>query len=44
MVLLGGKPKGTQTEQHDMFFGIAKTLKDLIPQFNQFSPESKGIR
>jgi hypothetical protein len=42
MVLLGGKPKGRHTEQHDMFFGIAETLKDLIPQFNQFWPEAKG--
>jgi hypothetical protein len=25
-----------------MFFGIAETLKDLIPQFNQFWPEAKG--
>jgi hypothetical protein len=42
MVLLGGKPKGRHTEQHDMFFGIAESLKDLIPQFNQFWPEAKG--
>jgi hypothetical protein len=42
MVLLGGKPKGRHTEQHDMFFGIAESLKELIPQFNQFWPEAKG--
>ena len=42
MVLLGGKPKGRHTEQHDLFFGIAESLKDLIPQFNQFWPEAKG--
>jgi len=42
MVLLGGKPKGRHTEQHDVFFGIAESLKDLIPQFNQFWPEAKG--
>ena len=42
MVLLGGKPKGRHTEQHDLFFGIAESLKDLIPQFNRFWPEAKG--
>ena len=42
MVLLGGKPKGRHTEQHDIFFGIAESLKELIPQFNQFWPEAKG--
>lgn len=42
MVLLGGKPKGRHTEQHDVFFGIAESLKELIPQFNQFWPEVKG--
>lgn len=42
MVLLGGKPKGRHTEQHDIFFGIAESLKELIPQFNHFWPEAKG--
>lgn len=42
MVLLGAKPKGRHTEQHDLFFGIAESLKELIPQFNQFWPEAKG--
>jgi hypothetical protein len=32
MILLGCKPKGRNTEQHDIFFGIAKELKDLVPQ------------
>jgi len=42
MVLLGGKPKGRHTEQHDVFFGIASSLKALIPDFNAFWPEAKG--
>jgi hypothetical protein len=32
MLLLGCKPAGRFTEQHDVFFGIGKTLSDLIPQ------------
>lgn len=42
MVLLGCKPDGRFTEQHDIFFGIADSLKDLAPSFNQFWPEAKG--
>jgi Domain of Unknown Function (DUF1543) len=42
MVLLGGKPKGRHTEQHDVFFGIANSLNELIPDFNYFWPEAKG--
>lgn len=42
MVLIGCKPKGRHTEQHDIFFGIAEELKDLIPQLERFWPEAKG--
>jgi hypothetical protein len=42
MVLLGCKPAGRHTEQHDVFFGIGETIKHLIPQFLQFWPEAKG--
>lgn len=42
MVLLGCKPKGRHTEQHDIFFGIARTAKDLIPDIIAFWPEAKG--
>jgi hypothetical protein len=31
MILLGCKPTGRNTEQHDIFFGIAKELRDLVP-------------
>lgn len=42
MLLLGCKPKGRNTEQHDIFFGIGKTLKDLVPQIIQSWPEAEG--
>lgn len=42
MVLLGSKPAGRNTEQHDMFFGIGKDLADLVPQMIAFWPETKG--
>lgn len=42
MVMLGCKPEGRYTEQHDIFFGIGKSLKELLPQMKQFWPEAKG--
>jgi len=42
MILIGGKPDGRLTEQHDVFFGIANELKDLIPSMNSFWPEIEG--
>jgi sulfite reductase alpha subunit-like flavoprotein len=42
MIMLGCRPKGRYTEQHDIFFGIAKSLKDLIPEMKAFWPEAKG--
>ncbi len=42
MVLLGCKPLGRHTEQHDIFFGIARNLKELIPAMRSFWPEAKG--
>jgi hypothetical protein len=41
MVLLGCKPKHRLTEQHDIFFGIANSLKELSSQFYNFWPEGK---
>lgn len=38
MVILGCTPKGRLTEQHDIFFGIGHTLKDLIPAMKAFWP------
>lgn len=42
MLMLGCKPEGRLTEQHDIFFGIGSSLKDLIPQIKNFWPEAKG--
>ena len=42
MILLGSKPKGRRTEQHDIFFGIAETLKDMVPFIIESWPEAKG--
>lgn len=41
--MLGCKPPGRLTEQHDIFFGIASSLKDLVPQMQAFWPEAHGI-
>ncbi len=41
MVLIGCKPIGRHTEQHDVFFGIANELKELIPVFEKFWPEAR---
>lgn len=40
-VLLGATPQGRLTEQHDIFFGIAGCLNDLVPAFENFWPEAK---
>ncbi len=43
MMLLGCRPAGRLTEQHDIFFGIGNSMKDLIPVIKNFWPEAKGI-
>jgi Domain of Unknown Function (DUF1543) len=40
MVLLGSKAPDRHVEQHDFFFGIAYTLKDLVPQMMAFWPDA----
>lgn len=40
MLLLGSKPPGRNTEQHDVFFCIGKALKDLVPDIKAFWPEA----
>jgi hypothetical protein len=42
MLLLGCRPPGRHVEQHDFFFGIAPSLKELIPDIKSFWPEAKG--
>ena len=41
MVLAGATPPGRHTEQHDVFFGIAENIRELIPQVIAFWPEGK---
>ncbi len=40
--MLGCRPAGRFTEQHDIFFGIGENLKSLIPKMKAFWPEAKG--
>ncbi|WP_312698556.1 DUF1543 domain-containing protein [Sphingobacterium mizutaii] len=42
MVVVGGKPEGRFTEQHDVFFGIADELKELVPSMFEFWPALEG--
>ena len=41
MVMLGCKPHGRYTEQHDIFFGIGRELKDLAEEMYAFWPEAQ---
>ncbi|MES2775775.1 MAG: DUF1543 domain-containing protein [Bacteroidota bacterium] len=42
MILIGCKPAGRHTEQHDIFFGVGETMKDLVPAALAFWPEANG--
>lgn len=42
MLMLGCRPDGRFTEQHDIFFGIAQNLRELVPDIKAFWPEAKG--
>ena len=42
-LLLGCKPNGRNTEQHDVFFGIGTSLKDLLPQIENFWPDAVKV-
>jgi hypothetical protein len=41
MLLLGCRPPGRFTEQHDILFAIGNTPKDLVPDICTFWPEAK---
>jgi hypothetical protein len=43
MVLIGATPTGRHTEQHDVFFGIADSLSNLLPAMKEFWPEAADI-
>ena len=38
MLLVGCKPAGRHIEQHDVFFGVGESVKDLITAINDFWP------
>lgn len=40
MILLGSKAPARNVEQHDYFFGIASSLKELVPAMRAFWPEA----
>lgn len=40
MLLLGSKAPQRNVEQHDYFFGIAHSLKELVPHIKAFWPEA----
>lgn len=42
MAIIGCTPTGRFTEQHDVFFGIGKTLRELVPEMNAFWKEAEG--
>lgn len=42
MILLGCKPKGRYTEQHDLFFAVAESIAALKTEIAEFWPESDG--
>jgi hypothetical protein len=42
-LLLGCKPHGRNTEQHDVLFAIGHSLKELVPQIENFWPGAGKI-
>lgn len=42
MILVGCRPPGRFTEQHDVFFGIGESVTKMIPHIVRFWPEAKG--
>ena len=42
MVQLGGRPKGRLIEQHDIFFGVANQVSELVDDINHHWPEVKN--
>jgi hypothetical protein len=41
-VLVGATPPGRHIEQHDIYFGIAQNIQEIVPQIEQFWPEAAG--
>lgn len=42
MAQLGARPKGRLIEQHDIFFGVANHVSELVEDINQHWPEVKN--
>ena len=42
MVQLGGRPEGRLIEQHDIFFGVANQVSELVEDINHHWPEVKN--
>ena len=42
MVQLGGRPEGRLIEQHDIFFGVANQVRELVDDINHHWPEVKN--
>ena len=42
MLILGATPKGRHIEQHDIFFGIADEIKELVPNIIDAWKEADG--
>lgn len=43
MLLIGASPPGRNIEQHDVFFGIGDSIKDLVPDVISFWPGNNKI-
>jgi len=43
MLLIGATPPGRNIEQHDVFFGIGDSIKDLIPDVEAFWPGNNKL-
>lgn len=41
MFLIGATPQGRNIEQHDVFFGIGESVKEMIPEIVEFWPEAR---
>lgn len=42
MLLIGAMPPGRHTEQHDVFFAIAPSIREVLPQVHAFWPEAEN--
>lgn len=40
--MLGCRPPGRHIEQHDIFFAIGESLKQIVPEIKKFWPEAKN--